>query len=69
MPFKFLLTPDEVTRLVERDLPFRVIDVRGRAAYRRSPERVDGDLRPHGVGMMNLINGLPRDTWLLLYCT
>ena len=69
MPFKFLLAANEVTRLVERDLPFRVIDVRGRAAYRRSPERVEGDLRPHGVGMMNLLDGLPRDTWLLLYCT
>ena len=69
MAYKFLLTPDELTRLVERKLPFRVIDVRGSAAYRRSPERVDGDLRPHRIGMMNLINGLPRETYLLLYCT
>ena len=69
MPYKFILTPAEVGRLVDRDLPFRVIDVRGRAAYRRSDERVEGDLRPHGVGMMGLVEGLPADTWLLLYCT
>lgn len=69
MPFKFILTPEEVGRIVERGFPYRVIDVRGRAAYRRSPERVEGDLRPRGVGMMNLINGLPADMYFVLYCT
>ena len=56
-------------RLVESGASYRVIDVRGRAAFRKAAESVAGDVRAHGVGMMHLVEGLPDDTWLLLYCT
>jgi hypothetical protein len=64
-----IVGPDAVRNLVAEGRPFLVIDVRGRSAYRRATERVEGDVRAHGVGMMHLARGRPDDTTYLLYCT
>jgi len=64
-----VLGSDEVRRVVASGASYRVIDVRGRAAFRKAPESVEGDVRAHGVGMMHLVEGQPDETWYLLYCT
>lgn len=69
MPESIILEADEVRDLVATGHPYRVVDVRGRAAYRKAEERVAGDLRAHGVGMILLVAGMPDDTLYLLYCT
>lgn len=69
MSESLIVSSGDVRELVEAGRPYLVIDVRGRAAYRRAAERVVGDVRAHGVGMMHLVQGRPDDTTYLLYCT
>lgn len=47
-----------------------VVDVRGSAAFSRSGERVEGDLRVEGSkGVPEIVDRLPRHGWILAYCT
>ncbi|HET9225061.1 MAG TPA: hypothetical protein VFR31_00220 [Thermoanaerobaculia bacterium] len=47
-----------------------VLDTRGRAAHARSRERIEGDVRVEGTrGLPSALPFLPRDGWILAYCT
>lgn len=61
--------PAEVRRLVDAGEPVIVLDARGRAAFVRSYERIAGDVRAPGTRDLGWAAGLPRDAWLLAYCT
>lgn len=63
------IDPSEVRRLLAAGEPVIVLDARGRAAFARSRERVAGDLRAPGTRDLGWAAGLPRDAWLLAYCT
>lgn len=65
----FLIDPDQIRRLLERSERVVVLDARGRAAYARAVERVDGDVRAPGKDASGWGDDLPRDAWLLAYCT
>ena len=45
-----------------------MIDARGRIAFLRGPERVEGDVRAEGRDLA-WAEGLRKDAWLLAYCT
>jgi hypothetical protein len=65
----FLISPEEIRRLLDRgDEPLAVIDARGRAAFAHAAERVAGDLRAEGKDVA-FADALPREGWLLAYCT
>jgi hypothetical protein len=68
-----LISSAEVRRrLAAGDRP-TVLDARGSAAFARSGERVEGDLRAVGRDLSGLIAALEagpgRSAWLLAYCT
>lgn len=63
-----LISSSEIRGLVERGEPLTVVDARGRIAFLRGPERVHGDLRAEGRDL-GWAEGLPKDAWLLAYCT
>lgn len=65
---RFLISSSEVRRLLERGEPVTAVDARGRIAFLRGPERVEGDLRAEGRDLA-WAEGLPKDAWLLAYCT
>lgn len=71
MPDALKIPPAEVRRRLEGGEPVTVLDVRGRSAYARSGERIEGDLRVEGTrGLTEEVTGrLPRDGWILAYCT
>ncbi|HKI02845.1 MAG TPA: hypothetical protein VKK31_12795 [Thermoanaerobaculia bacterium] len=56
-------------RLRERGEPLTVLDARGRAAFARGAERVAGDVRAEGSKELSWAGALPREGWLLAYCT
>jgi len=63
-----LISPEEVRRLRERGEPATVLDARGRAAFAHAAERVAGDVRAEGKDL-SWAGALPREGWLLAYCT
>ncbi|HWM90636.1 MAG TPA: hypothetical protein VN493_07705 [Thermoanaerobaculia bacterium] len=70
MPETLKISPGEVRRRLERGESATVLDVRGRSAYARSGERIEGDLRAEGTrGLPGMLDRLPRDGWILAYCT
>lgn len=65
-----LLAAAEVGRLAAGGEPLAVLDARGRSAYNRSDERVEGDLRAAGSrDLSGLIPHIRPEQWLLAYCT
>lgn len=70
MPETLKMAPaDAFERLQEGKKP-TVLDVRGRAAHARSQERIEGDLRVEGTrGLPSALPLLPREGWMLAYCT
>ena len=64
-----LISPREVRQLLAQGEPVTVLDARGRAAWARSGERIAGDLRVPGRDLTELIPRLPREAWLIAYCT
>lgn len=67
--FPLLIDPPEVRRLLDRGETVVVLDARGRAAYARSSLHVAGDVRAPGTRDLAWAEGLPRDAWLLAWCT
>jgi hypothetical protein len=65
---RFLISSSEIRRLLESGEPVTAVDARGRTAFLRGPERVKGDLRAEGRDLA-WAEGLPKDAWLLAYCT
>ena len=65
---RFLISSSEIRRLLESGEPVTAVDARGRIAFLRGPERVEGDLRAEGRDLA-WAEGLPKDAWLLAYCT
>jgi hypothetical protein len=63
-----LISPEEIRRLREDGQPLTVLDARGRAAFAHAAERVAGDLRAEGKDI-SFADVLPREGWLLAYCT
>ena len=63
-----LISSSEVRSLLDRGEPVTVIDARGRIAFLRGPERVEGDVRAEGRDLA-WAEGLRKDAWLLAYCT
>lgn len=63
-----LISSSEIRNLLERGEPVTAVDARGRIAFLRSPERVEGDLRTEGRDLA-WAEGLPKDAWILAYCT
>jgi len=63
-----LISPEEIRRLRERGELVMVLDARGRAAFTRAAERVAGDLRAESKDL-SWAGALPREGWLLAYCT
>lgn len=72
MPDSLKMSPSEVRRRLERGDSATVLDARGRAAYARSGERIEGDLRVEGTRglpeVLGRISQIPQG-WLLAYCT
>jgi rhodanese-related sulfurtransferase len=64
-----LLEPEDVRRLRAAGEPVVVLDARGSAAYARSPERVEGDVRVTSKDPLEWAGDLPRDAWLVAWCT
>jgi hypothetical protein len=64
-----IFDPSEIHRLLDAGAPVIVLDARGQTAFARSRERVAGDVRAPGTRDLGWAAGLPRDTWLLAYCT
>jgi len=70
MPKTLKSTPAEVRRRLEQGESVTVLDARGRAARARSAERIEGDVRVEGSrGVPAVLDLLPRDGWILAYCT
>ena len=70
MPRSLKMTPAEVRRRMEGGETVTVLDARGQASHNRSRERIEGDLRVRGSrGVPEVIDLLPRDGWILAYCT
>ena len=63
-----LISSSEIRSLLERGEPVTAVDARGRIAFLRGPERVAGDLRAESRDLA-WAEGLPKDAWLLAYCT
>jgi hypothetical protein len=63
-----LISSSEIRSLLERGETVTAVDARGRIAFLRGPERVEGDLRAEGRDLA-WAEGLPKDAWLLAYCT
>jgi hypothetical protein len=63
-----LISSSEVRSLLDRGEPVTVIDARGRIAFLRGPERVEGDVRGESRDLA-WAEGLRKDAWLLAYCT
>jgi hypothetical protein len=68
-----LISSAEVRRRLAAGEKPTVLDARGRAAFARSEERVEGDLRASGRDLSPLIATLDagpgRGAWLVAYCT
>jgi hypothetical protein len=68
-----LISSAEVRRRLAAGETLTVLDARGSAAFARSGERVEGDLRAIGRDLSELIavleSGPGRSAWLLAYCT
>ena len=64
-----LLEPEDVRRLREKGERVIVLDARGSAAFARSSERVEGDVRVTGKDPLEWAGELPRDAWLVAWCT
>ena len=68
-----LISSAEVRRRLAAGEKPTVLDARGSAAFARSAERVEGDLRAVGRDLSELIAALEsspgRSAWLLAYCT
>lgn len=65
-----LMAPAGIRRLLEQGRSVTVVDVRGSAAFSRSEERVEGDLRVEGTrGVPEILDRLSRHAWILAYCT
>jgi hypothetical protein len=58
-----------VRRLLDEGETVIVLDARGRAAYARSSLRVAGDVRAPGTRDLSWAESLPREAWLLAWCT
>ena len=70
MPETLKMAPAEVRRRLEQGENVTVLDARGRAAHARSSERIEGDLRVEGTrGLPEALDLLPREGWILAYCT
>jgi hypothetical protein len=67
--FPLEIEPSEVRRLLDRGETVVVLDARGRAAYARSGLHVAGDVRAPGTRDLSWAESLPRDAWLLAWCT
>lgn len=63
-----LISPSEVRSLLQRGEPVVAVDARGRTAFLRGAERVEGDLRAESRDLA-WAEGLSPDAWLLAYCT
>jgi hypothetical protein len=69
MPETLKMAPAEVRRRLEQGKNVTVLDARGRSAYARSGERIEGDRRVEGTrGLPQVLGQLPRG-WILAYCT
>lgn len=64
-----LISSPEIRTLLERGEPVTAIDARGRIAFLRGPERVANDVRAEDSRDLAWAEGLPKDAWLLAYCT
>jgi len=68
-----LISSAEVRRRLAAGEQPTVLDARGSAAFARSGERVEGDLRAIGRDLSALVAALEagpgRSAWLLAYCT
>ena len=70
MPETLKMAPSEVRSRLERGEMPTVLDTRGRASHARSRERIEGDVRVEGTrGLPSALPFLPRDGWILAYCT
>jgi hypothetical protein len=63
-----LISSEEIRRRRERGEPVTVLDARGRFAFAHAAERVAGDVRAEGKDL-SWAGALPREGWLLAYCT
>ncbi|HEV2852651.1 MAG TPA: hypothetical protein VHC97_07595 [Thermoanaerobaculia bacterium] len=63
-----LISPSEIRSLLARGERVTAVDARGRTAFLRGAERVEGDLRAEGRDLA-WAEGLRKDAWLLAYCT
>jgi hypothetical protein len=69
MPETLKMAPSEARQRLERGENVTVLDSRGRSAYARSSERVEGDVRVEGTrGLPQVLGQLPKG-WILAYCT
>lgn len=69
MPETLKMAPSEARRRLEQGENVTVLDSRGRSAYARSSERIEGDLRVEGTrGLPQVLGQLPKG-WILAYCT
>jgi rhodanese-related sulfurtransferase len=68
MPPKPLRATDIRNRL-EQGAVAQVLDVRGSSAYRRSNERVEGDLHVMPKEVRSIVDELDRGALILAYCT
>lgn len=66
---RVLISSSEIRSLLERGEPITVIDARGRIAFLRGAERVEGDVRAKDSRDLAWAEGLRKDAWLLAYCT
>lgn len=65
-----LLDPEDVRRLRNKQGErVIVLDARGSAAFARSSERVEGDVRVTGKDPLEWAGDLPREAWLVAWCT
>lgn len=63
-----LISSSEIRSLLERGELVTAVDARGRIAFLSGSERVEGDVRAEGRDLA-WAEGLPKDAWLLAYCT
>jgi hypothetical protein len=70
MPESVKIPASEVRRWLETGEPVTMLDARGRSAYARSGERIEGDLRVEGTrGLPEVLGELSRNGRILAYCT
>jgi NhaP-type Na+/H+ or K+/H+ antiporter len=65
------VTLEQMQQLLSSNEPVVLLDVRTARTYEPSPERAAGAIRlePDGAAQHAARLGLPRDAWLLAYCT